>query len=124
PKEERTTLALAPTKGRIAATIPERSPFDGELINIATPLSFSGFTETAIQHFAPQLRELGLSPRQGVSSGGHIPPKLGDPNLLRPGDMITVQLLSGDCSIGADGTVTEIDGKRIFAFGHHFLDVG
>jgi hypothetical protein len=27
-------------------------------------------------------------------------------------------------SIGADGTVTEIDGKRIFAFGHHFLNVG
>lgn len=96
----------------------------GELIDIATPLSFTGFTETAIQHFAPQLRQFGLSPRQGVSSGGHIPPKMGDPSLLRPGDMITVQLLSGDFSIGADGTVTEIDGKRIFAFGHHFLDVG
>jgi hypothetical protein len=96
----------------------------GELIEIATPLSFNGFTSSALEHFAPELRKLGLEPRQGVSSGGHIPPKLGDPKLLHPGGMITVQLMSGDMSIGADGTITEIDGARIYAFGHRFLAVG
>lgn len=96
----------------------------GDMIEIATPVSFNGFTDSTLQHFAPELRKIGLDPRQGVSSGGHIPPKMGDPSLLHPGDMITVQLLSGDFSIGADGTVTEIDGKRLFAFGHHFLSVG
>ena len=38
--------------------------------------------------------------------------------------MISVQLLSGDYNVGADGTVTYIDGNRIYAFGHRFLDVG
>ena len=38
--------------------------------------------------------------------------------------MISVQLMAGDMSIGADGTVTYIDGNRIYAFGHRFLSVG
>jgi hypothetical protein len=35
-----------------------------------------------------------------------------------------VQLLSGDYSVGADGTVTAIDGNRVYAFGHRFLAAG
>jgi len=96
----------------------------GGLQNIATPVSFSGFTASTLRQFEPQLKKLGFEPVQGVSSGGHLPPKLGDPSLLHPGDMITVQLLSGDMSIGADGTITTIDGNRLFAFGHQFLSVG
>jgi hypothetical protein len=38
--------------------------------------------------------------------------------------MISVELLAGDMSAGADGTVTCIDGDRIYAFGHRFLDGG
>jgi hypothetical protein len=38
--------------------------------------------------------------------------------------MISVQLMSGDLAIGADGTVTHIDGNRVYAFGHRFLSVG
>lgn len=38
--------------------------------------------------------------------------------------MISVQLVSGDLNVGADGTVTHIDGNRIYAFGHRFLAMG
>ena len=38
--------------------------------------------------------------------------------------MISAQLLSGDYSISADGTVTCIDGDHVYAFGHRFLDAG
>jgi len=38
--------------------------------------------------------------------------------------MISVQLMSGDLSVGADGTVTHIDANRVYAFGHRFLAVG
>ncbi len=96
----------------------------GDLIEIGTPISLSGFTSGTIEHFASEMRKFGLEPRQGVSSGGHLPPKLGNPGDLKPGDMISVQLLSGDLSVGADGTVTEIDGNRLYAFGHRFLSVG
>jgi hypothetical protein len=94
------------------------------LVEIATPVSFSGFTSATLDHFAPELKKLGLEPRQGISSGGRLPSKLGNPDQLRPGDMISVDLLSGDLSIGAEGTVTAVDGKNIYAFGHHFLPVG
>lgn len=102
----------------------ETAGMDDRMTPIATPVSFNGFSENVLAHFAPQLRRLGLEPRQGLSSGGHLPPTMGNPGALRPGDMITVQLLSGDMSVGADGTVTAVDGKRVYAFGHQFLSVG
>ncbi|MCP5117688.1 MAG: hypothetical protein GY953_43250, partial [bacterium] len=49
---------------------------------------------------------------------------LGDPSRLEPGSMISVMLVSGDMSIGADGTLTHIDGNSVYAFGHRFLSVG
>jgi SpoIVB peptidase S55 len=98
--------------------------FTSKLVDIATPVSFSGFTAGTLDQFSPQLKKLGLEPLQGVSSGGKLPSKLGAPASLRPGDMIAVELLSGDMSIGAEGTVTAVDGKSIYAFGHQFMSVG
>ena len=115
--------ALAPV-ARLQEFVPIAAPLAGGLMEIATPVSFSGFTTTTLEQFASQLSRFGLIPAQGVSSGGPIPSKLGSPEKLRPGDMITVQLLSGDMSIGAEGTVTQVDGKQIYAFGHRFLSVG
>jgi hypothetical protein len=109
------------------ASIPARRKVpagNARLEEIATPMSFSGFTANTLDHFGPQLRELGLDPRQGVSGGGKPMDTLGDPRRLEAGSMISVQLLSGDWSIGADGTVTLIDGNRIYALGHRFLAGG
>jgi hypothetical protein len=97
---------------------------NARLEELATPVSFSGFTAAALEHFGGQLKDLGLDPRQGVSGGGDPGNKLGDPALVEPGSMISVQLLSGDMSAGADGTVTAVDGNRIYAFGHRFLAGG
>ena len=97
---------------------------ESRLIDIATPVSFGGFSRGTIDAFAPQLRALGLEPLQGVSSGSASPPRMGNPTGLLPGSMISVQLMAGDLSVGADGTVTYIDGNRVYAFGHRFLAVG
>ena len=94
------------------------------LVDIATPLSFGGFSKGAIDAFGPQLRALGLEPLQAVSSGSAAAPRMGNPAGLLPGSMISVQLMAGDLSVGADGTVTYIDGNRVYAFGHRFLAVG
>ena len=40
-----------------------------DLAELATPLSFNGFTRLTLDVFAPQLRTLGLEPRQGLSAG-------------------------------------------------------
>ena len=116
-----------PTRNIASTSPPRRRPFvagETRLEEIATPVSFSGFTPATLEHFAPQLRELGWDPRQGISGGGAPSDRLGDPRQLEPGSMISVQLLSGDMSVGADGTVTAIDGDRLYAFGHRFLAEG
>ncbi len=64
------------------------------------------------------------TPGRESPGGGNPPGPLGDPSRLEPGSMISVQLLSGDMSVGADGTVTCIDGSHIYAFGHRFLAAG
>jgi hypothetical protein len=99
-----------------------RSVSDTNPVEIATPVSFSGFTPATIEHFAPQLRAIGLEPRQGMSGGQSTNAVGGGP--LEPGSMISVQLVSGDLNMGADGTVTHVDGNRVYAFGHRFLSLG
>src|SRR3984957_2876941 len=113
-----------PAARKVASNAGSFASLASKLIDIATPVSFSGFTAGTLDQFAPQLKKLGLEPRQGVASGGKLPSKLGAPASLRPGDMIAVELLSGDMSIGAEGTVTAVDGKSIYAFGHQFMSVG
>ena len=95
---------------------------DAQLEEIATPVAFAGFTQRTLDEFSPQLREWGFSPRQAL--GGGRPRTQGDPRQLEPGSMISVQLMTGDMTAGADGTVTWIDGTKLYAFGHRFLSVG
>ena len=119
--------ALALNERDLTRRIPRPEPVLGgeaRMIDIATPVSFGGFSRATLDAFAPQLRAVGLEPRQGVTSGGKIEPAMGNPADLKPGAMISVQLMAGDLSVGADGTVTLIDGNRLYAFGHRFLDIG
>src|SRR5690242_19828554 len=45
---------------------------EGRMVDIATPISFGGFSRATLDTFAPQLRALGLEPRQGVTSGADL----------------------------------------------------
>ena len=108
-----------------ADLLPRKEPAmlgESKMVEIATPVSFAGFTQATLDQFGPQLRAAGLEPRQGLSGGGN--PQAGNPADLRPGSMISVQLMSGDMSVSAEGTVTAVDGDRIYAFGHRFLEAG
>ncbi len=111
----------------LTAMLPKpEETLSGEMrmVDIATPVWFGGFTRATLDRFAPQLRALGLEPRQGVSGGGRIESRMGDRASLQPGSMISVALMSGDLNVAADGTVTFIDQDRIYAFGHRFLAIG
>jgi hypothetical protein len=119
----RVALADADLTHIFAKPVPAMAG-DARMVDIATPLSFGGFSRGTLEAFAPQLRQLGLEPRQMVSGGGETAASMGNPADLRPGSMISVLLLAGDYSVGAQGTVTLIEGNRIFAFGHRFLDLG
>jgi hypothetical protein len=88
---------------------------------IATPLSMGGFDANTVEPLASAFREQGFVP---VMAGAHE--QLDGPAnaSLRPGDPIGVALMSGDLSLGATGTVTHIDGDRVYGFGHPFYNLG
>jgi hypothetical protein len=124
PIEEMLEAGKAPLPKTARRNALDKEPVKGKLAPIATPVSFSGFTEQTLDKFAPQLRSLGLEPRQGVNGGGSTTPRTSGNQGLTPGSMISVQLMSGDMNIGADGTVTHVEGKKVYAFGHRFLSAG
>ncbi len=109
------------------AQLPALASFQagsGRLIEISSPLWLGGFTRSTLDEFAPQLRAAGLEPVQGTSGSSSAKASAPSPGKLEPGSMISVQLVTGDLSAGADGTVTQVDGDRVLAFGHRFLGGG
>jgi len=92
---------------------------------IATPLSFSGFSQETLNHFAPQLVSAGLLPVASVGGAARITPlKIADNTTLLGGASVSMHLTRGDYSMAASGTVTMRDGEKIYAFGHPFLSLG
>ncbi len=108
---------LAGMPGR-AQEVP--SPQADQFRPIATPVSLGGFTDRTLEVFAKDFERLGLRPLQGAGGG-----LTDDPGgALEPGSMISVGLIRGDMTFTASGTVTHVDGDRVFAFGHRFLSSG
>ena len=96
-----------------------------QMTPIATPLVFTGISQESLAMFAPQLVASGLLPVSGVGGSSDITPLApSDDNTFLPGSSISVQLVRGDYSLAAAGTVTLRDGNRIYAFGHPFLSLG
>jgi hypothetical protein len=89
---------------------------------IATPLLMGGFEPAAVDLVAGAFRDAGFTPIvTGLMSSQPATPALGP---LREGDAVGVSLASGDIDMGATGTVTHIDGDRVYAFGHPLYNLG
>jgi hypothetical protein len=89
---------------------------------IATPLTVGGFDASVIDPLVSAFREQGFLPMMVGAGGQDTPVKSTQP--LRPGDPVGVALVTGDLEFGATGTVTEVDGNRVYAFGHPFYGLG
>ena len=88
---------------------------------VATPLVMTGFEPEVADILAAGFRDSGFSP---VISGGASAEVEMPKGPLREGDAVGVSLISGDLEMGATGTVTHIDGDRVYAFGHPFYNLG
>jgi hypothetical protein len=108
---------------------PRLISFSGHsLIPIATPLSFGGFSSETLKTFEPQFQSLGMSILRGVGVSGSQTAAQGsretDTSPMEPGSNIVVSLVRGDLDVSASGTVTYVDGNRLYAFGHSMLQLG
>jgi len=120
PSFTSTSLIAPVTAGSLLA------PLMGQQIQqIATPVVFSGISQESLSLFSAELTRSGLLPVSGVGGSAAITPlEPFDEKTLTPGTSVSVQLVRGDYSIAASGTVTFRDGERIYAFGHPFLGLG
>ena len=87
---------------------------------IEAPLVFSGFSQEAMQRFAPQFAKAGIVPVMGVGSVSDVK----QPAVLEPGSAISAILVRGDMDIAATCTVTYMDAHHLLACGHPLLQFG
>lgn len=95
----------------------------GGVKRIGVPLSLSSFAPETVARFTPYLDSLGFA---AVPSGAASTSTAADSKKtsFAPGDPIGAVLLNGDFNVAASGTVSYVDGDRVYAFGHPFLDMG
>src|SRR5262245_37559458 len=106
--------------------IPSAAPMvsaGASLTRIQTPLAISGVTSAAIQQFSSFFGSLGFTPMQSGGAGGLVNGPAGSRS-LEPGSPVNAEMVRGDINVSANGTVTYVDGNKIYAFGHPFLSSG
>ncbi len=90
---------------------------------IATPLAMSGFEPDVADLIGGAFQDQGFIPTGGGAAGaraGEMPYE----GPLKPGDAIGVAFVTGDLQLRGTGTVTHIDGDRVYAFGHPMYNLG
>lgn len=107
-----------------AGTIGKDSDRSGapRLAPLKTPLMISGINGSSLSMVEGALQSSGMTLVQsgGVGAGGTTEAAA----KLEPGSGIAVPLVCGDADMSAVGTVTEVIGDKVMAFGHAFFSEG
>ncbi|GAX59696.1 membrane-associated Zn-dependent proteases 1 [Candidatus Scalindua japonica] len=98
-----------------------REPFIFNLVPIQTPLIVSGFSNESLTKISPLFGRVGRFSLHS-SNGEYGSPE--DLVNFMPGSSIAVEIIRGDLSVSAVGTLTYRDGNDILAFGHPIIQIG
>jgi len=90
---------------------------------IATPLAASGFSPRALAVLGERLRPLGMAPMAGGAAPARIIREEGD-KPLEPGSPLSIAMVIGDFDLSGIGTVTHVEGDRVYGFGHPMFSLG
>jgi hypothetical protein len=90
---------------------------------IAVPLMAAGFDAGVLDPIAPALLSGGFLPLAGTGQPAPAGSAASRSRLV-PGAAVGVSLMTGDFLLGATGTVTHVDGDRVYAFGHPLYNLG
>jgi hypothetical protein len=101
--------------------MPASTTGEPRLLRASVPLSVSGFSPRTVAELADELRPTGLVPMQAGGGRRPGPPEAGR---VEPGSAIGVELVRGDMSTVATGTVTYVNGDSVLAFGHPLFGIG
>ena len=127
--EEKNSDELAAEKAEsaeeefVAANTTETVEVDENKIEEKSALFFSGFDVGGSNFLKRELAPLGWNNLFASNSAGSGKTILYNAK-VEPGSAIGVAVVCGDFLVGATGTVTAVDGKKILAFGHPFTHAG
>jgi SpoIVB peptidase S55 len=123
----RSSLSLDDLLAMESGFFAGRNPVSADgraLVPIGVPLVFGGFSTPVLDRARSVFTRWGFSPLSG-GAGGQAPSANPSPVVpLREGDPVAVELVRGDLSVAAVGTVTYADGNKILAFGHPLYNLG
>ncbi|MGE0864376.1 MAG: SpoIVB peptidase S55 domain-containing protein [Vicinamibacterales bacterium] len=91
---------------------------------IAVPMVAAGFDSAVLDPISPAFAAAGFVPMSSAAQSPGGASTGGNDRKLAPGDAVGVALLTGDFELGATGTVTHVDGDRVYAFGHPLYNLG
>jgi hypothetical protein len=88
---------------------------------LSLPLVFSGFDPQTFSWAKELFGGLGFTPVMGTGRSSIPLDSLPD---LAPGGAVGVSLVEGDLDLSVTGTITHIEDKQVYAFGHPFYNLG
>jgi hypothetical protein len=93
------------------------------MVPLRTPLAASGFTNHSLRLLRDHCRSAGLVPMQGGAASTKVAAE--EKNTpLQAGGPLAVALVQGDFDLSGIGTVTHIEGNRVYGWGHPFFGSG
>jgi hypothetical protein len=116
------TVASASTAYDTRSSYLPYVPRLGRAEPVATPILMSGASPRAATMLQPLFRDTAVAPFP--AQGGVLPAGREPPYAPEPGGAIAVNLVRGDVTVSAVGTITTLDEDRLLAFGHPFLGYG
>ena len=90
---------------------------------LRTPLAASGMSLNSLKLLGDATRGTGLVPLQGGAATSAISEEAKNV-ALEPGGPLSISLITGDFDLSGIGTVTHIEGKRVYGWGHPFMSLG
>ncbi len=126
PDNKAVNKYIKPAENEDVAEIPDKleniqpQPENSEQKSV---FFFSGFDSSGLNFLKNELQPLGFKNFYAASSSASKNDIKFDAS-LEPGSAIGVAVVCGDFLVGATGTVTAVDDKRIIGFGHPFTHAG
>jgi hypothetical protein len=110
----------------VAADFTEAQPTAADglwLTPLRMPLATTGFSSRAVALLRDSLKHSGLVPVQSGGATAPVAAKEKD-TPLEIGGPLAVAMVTGDFDISGIGTVTHIEGERVYGWGHPFMSLG
>jgi hypothetical protein len=115
----------------LPAPVPKPSDTEQGAMTASVPLAVSGFSAPAFAQLEKLFGDSNLAPMRAGGTGTGAATTTSSsktaesgPSKFEMGGSIAVELIRGDMSAAATGTVSYIDGNNVLAFGHPMFQTG